>query len=66
MYIKLRNKCFNGYTKNPKRNYMTINYDLWIQLNKEHRIKEAQFVSAAFSIFIKKVHSHHSFNIVLI
>ena len=28
--------------------------------------KKAQFVSAAFSIFIKKVRSHHSFNIVLI
>ena len=49
----MRIKCFNGYTKNLKRNYMTINYDLCIQLNKEHRIKK-QFVSAAFFDFYKE------------
>ena len=63
MYIKMRIKCFNGYTKNPKRNYMTINYDLCIQLNKEHRIKKLNLYLQHFSIFIKKVHSHYSFNI---
>ena len=54
MYIKMRIKCFNGYTKNPKRKYMTINYDLCNQFNKEHRINIAQFVSAAFFDFYKE------------
>ena len=41
---------------------------LWFMDSIKQRTsdKKAQFVSAAFSIFIKKVHSHHSFNIVLI